>query len=80
MTRTCLNWEVRKGMARFTGETFTIEHAGTTAPLEGLSGWHCGACEEMGFDAESARRYAVAAIINLFRLFARNLELLKELA
>jgi HTH-type transcriptional regulator/antitoxin MqsA len=60
MTRTCLNCEVRKGMTRFTGETFTIKHAGATATLEGMSGWRCGACDEVEFDAESARRYAAA--------------------
>ena len=60
MARKCLNCETRKGMARFEGETFTIEHAGMTATVEGLSGWRCGACGEVEFDADSARRYAAA--------------------
>jgi HTH-type transcriptional regulator/antitoxin MqsA len=28
--------------------------------VEGLSGWRCGSCGEVEFDAESARRYAQA--------------------
>ena len=28
MARKCVNCETRKGMTRFEGETFTIEHAG----------------------------------------------------
>jgi HTH-type transcriptional regulator/antitoxin MqsA len=58
MARRCLNCGARKGMTRFAGETFTIEHAGMTATVEGLSGWRCGACGEVEFDADSARRYA----------------------
>src|SRR5450759_1974360 len=50
----------RKGMARFDGETFTINHAGMIARVKGLSGWRCGACGEVEFDAGSARRYAAA--------------------
>ncbi len=60
MARKCLNCEARKGMMRFENETFTIEHAGMTATVEGLSGWRCGACGEVEFDADSARRYAAA--------------------
>ena len=60
MARKCLNCEARKGMMRFENETFMIEHAGMTATVEGLSGWRCGACGEVEFDADSARRYAAA--------------------
>lgn len=60
MARKCVNCETRKGMTRFKGETFTIEHAGMTATVDGLSGWRCGGCGEVEFDAESARRYAAA--------------------
>ena len=60
MARKCLNCEVRKGMTRFAGKTFTIEHAGMTAKVEGLSGWRCGACGEVEFDPASAGRYAAA--------------------
>jgi HTH-type transcriptional regulator/antitoxin MqsA len=45
-------------MTRFQHESFTIDHAGLSATVDGLSGWRCGACEEIEFDAESARRYA----------------------
>jgi len=60
MARTCPSCEARKGMTRFEGESFTIDHAGMTATVEGLSGWRCKACGEVAFDADSARRYAAA--------------------
>jgi HTH-type transcriptional regulator / antitoxin MqsA len=60
MARKCVNCESRRGMTRFEGESFVIEHAGMTATVDGLSGWRCDACGEVEFDAESARRYAAA--------------------
>ena len=60
MAQKCLNCESRRNMTRFGNETFTIKHAGLTATVEGLSGWRCGACGEVEFDASSARRYAAA--------------------
>jgi HTH-type transcriptional regulator / antitoxin MqsA len=60
MARKCQSCESRKGMTRFEDETFTVEHAGMTTKVEGLSGWRCDACGEVEFDAESARRYAAA--------------------
>ena len=60
MSRKCLTCETRKGMTRFRDETFAIDHAGLTASVEGLSGWRCGTCGEVEFDAESAQRYAAA--------------------
>jgi HTH-type transcriptional regulator / antitoxin MqsA len=60
MTRKCLNYETRKAMTRFEGKTFTIEHAGMTATVRGLSGWRCNACDEVEFDVDSAQRYAAA--------------------
>ena len=60
MARKCLNCGDRKGMTRFKNKSFTIEHAGRRAKVEGLSGWICGACDEVEFDADSARRYAAA--------------------
>jgi HTH-type transcriptional regulator/antitoxin MqsA len=56
MARKCLNCEARKGMKRFTGETFTVEHSGMAAKVENLSGWRCEACGEVEFDAGGARR------------------------
>jgi HTH-type transcriptional regulator/antitoxin MqsA len=47
-------------MTRFKGETFIVDHAGMTATVEGLSGWRCGTCGEVEFDADSAQRYAAA--------------------
>jgi HTH-type transcriptional regulator/antitoxin MqsA len=60
MARRCLNCEDRKGLTRFDGEAFTVEHAGQKVKVEGLAGWRCGACDEVEFDAESAWRYAAA--------------------
>jgi len=60
MAKRCLNCEDRKGLKRFDGEAFTVEHAGRKVKVEGLSGWRCGACGEVEFDAESAQRYAAA--------------------
>jgi HTH-type transcriptional regulator/antitoxin MqsA len=60
MARNCLSCDARSSMTRFENEAFTIEHAGMTATVEGLSGWRCDACDEVEFDAESARRYAAA--------------------
>jgi HTH-type transcriptional regulator/antitoxin MqsA len=60
MARKCLSCGDRKGMTRFEAETFTIEHAGMTATVKGLSGWRCGICDDVEFDAESAQRYAAA--------------------
>lgn len=51
MARDCPSCGARSSMMRFEDETFTIEHAGMTAMVEGLSGWRCGACDEAEFDA-----------------------------
>jgi len=61
MARLCMNCESRKGMTRFKDETFTIDHAGRTIDIDGLSGWRCGHCGEVEFDASSAQRYAAAS-------------------
>jgi HTH-type transcriptional regulator/antitoxin MqsA len=47
-------------MTHFANESFVVDHAGMTAMVEGLSGWRCGACGEVEFDARSAKRYAAA--------------------
>lgn len=60
MVRKCLNCESRKTMTRFESETFTVDHAGMSAKVKGLSGWRCDSCGEIEFDAESAQRYAAA--------------------
>jgi HTH-type transcriptional regulator/antitoxin MqsA len=60
MARHCLACESPKGMARFKGQTFIIEHGGISTAVDDLSGWRCGSCDEVEFDAESARRYAAA--------------------
>lgn len=60
MARKCAECESRKDMVRFKDEAFTIKHAGMTTKVEGLSGWRCAGCDEVEFDAASARRYAAA--------------------
>lgn len=60
MARRCASCDESPKMKRFDGETFTIEHAGLSAKVRNLSGWRCGNCDEVEFDAESARRYAAA--------------------
>ena len=60
MARMCMNCEAVADMTRFDNEAFTVDHAGQTARVEGLSGWRCSACDEVEFDANSARRYAAA--------------------
>jgi HTH-type transcriptional regulator/antitoxin MqsA len=60
MARKCINCESREEMTRFDDETFTIEHGGNRIEVAGLSGWRCGACGEVEFDTDSARRYAAA--------------------
>ncbi|MGH6871740.1 MAG: type II toxin-antitoxin system MqsA family antitoxin [Rhizomicrobium sp.] len=58
MARKCA--ECGKVMRRFADETFTVSHGDRREKVEGLSGWRCGGCGEIEFDAESARRYAAA--------------------
>lgn len=60
MQRKCLGCGTSKGMKRIERERFTIDHAGATATVDGLSGWRCGTCGDVEFDADSARRYAAA--------------------
>jgi HTH-type transcriptional regulator/antitoxin MqsA len=60
MTRKCVSCGARKSMVRFDDEAFTVEHSGLKARIEGLSGWRCTACDEVEFDARSAKRYAAA--------------------
>jgi HTH-type transcriptional regulator/antitoxin MqsA len=60
MARKCLNCDDRNDLKRFDGQSFTVEHAGRKMQVEGLSGWRCGACGEVEFDADSAQRYAAA--------------------
>ena len=57
MVRKCVSCGSRKDMVRFENETFAIEHAGLKAKVEGQSGWRCGDCDEVEFDA---KRYAAA--------------------
>ena len=72
MKQECVSCGTRKGMTPFDDETFTIEHAGMTAQVEGLSGWRCKACGEVEFDAASARRYAAAGDELVLRERARQ--------
>lgn len=60
MARQCASCGSRKGLTRFENESFTVTHAGLRTKVAGLSGWRCSACDEVVFDADSARRYAEA--------------------
>jgi HTH-type transcriptional regulator / antitoxin MqsA len=72
LARTCLSCEADKGMRRFENETFTIDHAGMKTKVEGLSGWRCGSCGEVEFEAASARLYAAAGDELVLRERAQN--------
>ncbi len=60
MARNCLHCETGQGMDRIENATFSIEHAGLSTTLQGLSGWRCAACGEIEFDADSAQIYEAA--------------------
>ncbi len=60
MARKCIHCDTQRGMVRFKDESFAIEHAGLATRVDGLSGWRCGHCGEVEFDAESAVRYSAA--------------------
>lgn len=60
MARKCIHCESHKEMTRFENKTFTIKHGNSRIEVNGLSGFRCGACGEVEFDADSARRYAAA--------------------
>ena len=60
MLHHCVNCKTRKAMERFENETMDVKYAGERFTVKGLSGWRCGKCGEIEFDAESARRYAAA--------------------
>jgi HTH-type transcriptional regulator/antitoxin MqsA len=60
MPRNCPDCGAARSMKRVDHETFTIRHGGVLASVVGLSGWRCGACDNIIFDAESAQLYAAA--------------------
>ncbi len=60
MTRQCGACGAGKAMRAFSGREFVVKHAGAARTVKELSGWRCGACEEVIFDAASAKRYAAA--------------------
>ena len=79
MMRRCVNCDNRKGMMRFANESFVIRHAGMTETVKGLSGWRCGGCGEVEFDAASARRYAAAGDALVLRERERQSEELRRI-
>jgi HTH-type transcriptional regulator / antitoxin MqsA len=60
------------GMTRFDRESFTISHAGYSVMVDDLSGWRCGGCGEVEFDADSAERYGAASDELVLRERARQ--------
>jgi HTH-type transcriptional regulator/antitoxin MqsA len=77
--RRCINCASKKGMKRFENATFTVEHAGFRASVRGLAGWRCGACGEVEFDPESARRYAAAGDELVLRARRRQQEEIRRI-
>ncbi len=72
MSRHCLNCAAGGALTRFEGETFAIEYAGLSETVPDLSGWRCGTCGEIEFDAGSAERYAAAGDALVLRERARQ--------
>lgn len=60
MTQQCGACGAGKAMRAFSGKDFVVKHAGAARTVKGLSGWRCGECGEVSFDAASAKRYAAA--------------------
>ena len=60
MSKACFDCGSGADLTRFDGESFDLEHAGRTVTVDGLSGWRCGACDEVEFDGPSASAYAAA--------------------
>lgn len=58
--RPCVSCGDARGMIRFEGETFVVEHDGARQTVSDLSGWRCPACGEVEFDPGSAAAYAQA--------------------
>lgn len=79
MLRKCLNCDSRGVMTHFEGQTFEIEYAGNKAKVDGLSGWRCGDCGEVEFDAASAKRYAAAGDALVLRQRAKQSEEIRRI-
>lgn len=47
-------------MVRFENKTYQVNYRDLKTDVGGLSGFRCGACGEIEFDADSAERYAAA--------------------
>ena len=60
MTRKCGACGAAKAMRAFNSKDFVVKHAGATRNVRALSGWRCGECDEVCFDAASAKTYAEA--------------------
>ena len=50
----------RYEVTAFKNKTHQIEHGDTITDVTDLSGWRCGSCDSVKFDAESAQRYSTA--------------------
>ena len=79
MARKCVACKSRVGMTRFQDESFRIGHEGLFATVNGLSGWRCGHCGEVEFDADSARRYAAAGDQLVLRARKRQSEEIRRI-
>jgi HTH-type transcriptional regulator / antitoxin MqsA len=79
MPRKCVSCGKPGSMDHFTSETFTIRHGRFSAKVHDLSGWRCRGCDEVEFDAESARRYAAAGDALVLRERARQSKEIKRI-
>lgn len=52
MTKICVCCEAGAEMVPLEGETHQIDYRGQSVDVDGLSGFRCLACGEIGFDAE----------------------------
>lgn len=66
-------------MRRREARSETIEYAGESARVTGLSGWFCTACDEAIFDGESARRYGEAGDALIARARTRRQEEIRRI-
>ena len=78
-TRSCAACGDKKAMVRFESQRLTVEHDGLRKTVDGLSGWRCKGCDEIEFDAESARRYAAAGDVLVIEARKRQQKELKRI-
>ena len=79
MTPHCAACETGPDMVRFQDETISVAHGAASETVAALSGWRCGACGEVEFDPETARRYAAAGDARVLQERARQSQELRRI-